>query len=198
MTLSLLQQWDTAVLLWCNQFHTPWLDEVMYAVSQQAWLWTPLYLLLAFLLYRKYGRRCVVMILCFVVMVIFTDQFSSAVIKPWVARLRPTHELSVASLIHTVKDYRGGMYGFVSSHAANSFAVAVLASLLLWEKGWTMLFFLWACVLSFSRIYLGVHYPGDVIGGAVLGILTAFAMYAALKRIFRKIYGNDLHSFARQ
>ena len=117
-------------------------------------------------------------ILAFVALIVLcSDQLSSSVIKPLVCRERPTHNVDIQDQIHTVNGYVGGLYGFVSSHAANSFAIAIFLSLVI--KNWLFSFtiFLWAIINSYTRIYLGVHYFGDVLCGAVVGIIIALILY---------------------
>ncbi len=92
-------------------------------------------------------------------------------------RLRPSHDPDISHLVHIVRDRQGGLYGFVSSHAANSFAFATFTFLAISRRWFTILIFSWATVVSYSRIYLGVHYPGDIIAGAALGLLTGTALW---------------------
>jgi undecaprenyl-diphosphatase len=158
---------DRTLFLALNELHAPWLDPVMYWVSDTA-IWLPLY---AFLLYHvvKLPRsRAVVAVLCIAAGITMADQLSSKLIRPRVQRPRPTRDLQISSQVHTVNEYRGGQFGFPSSHAANTFCVAVLLTLILRQR-WLLLLFAWAAVVSYSRIYLGVHYPGDILAGALLG-----------------------------
>jgi len=108
--------------------------------------------------------------------------------------LRPSHEPDLQDKVHIVNDYRGGRYGFVSSHAANSFALAMLISLLVRKRRWVALFFLWAILVSYSRIYLGVHYPGDIFGGALVGIMCAYIVFKAMQYLpcsYRPLLGKS-------
>ena len=146
-------------------------------------------LVLLLLLWRKCGRQVIWWLLAVAVVVLLVDQISSSLIKPTVERLRPTHNPEIAHLLHIVNGYRGGLYGFVSSHAGNTFGVAVLLALVLGSRwGWIGLM-LWAALVSYSRIYLGVHYPGDVLCGALLGVAVAVSVYQIARRfIFRYQY----------
>ena len=161
-----------------NGAHTAWLDQFFWIVSQ-AWVWIPLYALLIWLLFRQFGwRRGVWCVLAMVAAVGLSDYISSGIIKHLVCRLRPTHEPDLEGMIHVVNGYAGGLYGFVSSHAANTFAVALTFALIWRQKNnhgwWLMVYVLLNC---YSRMYLGVHYPGDILGGLLVGGITALAIF---------------------
>lgn len=183
-----LNRLDTQLFLILNGLHTPFWDGVMEFASGKL-TWFPLYIVLLLLLWRKCGRQVIWWLLAVAVVVLLVDQISSSLIKPTVERLRPTHNPEIAHLVHIVNGYRGGLYGFVSSHAGNTFGVAVLLALVLGNRwGWIGLM-LWAALVSYSRIYLGVHYPGDVLCGALLGVAVAVSVYQIARRfIFRYQY----------
>ena len=103
-------------------------------------------------------------------------------LKPLVARLRPTHNPEIADLIHIVNGYRGGLYGFVSSHAANAFAFVIFTSCIIRNRYYVLGITIWALLTAYSRVYLGVHYVGDVVCGAVLGILVGLLVYWLFRR----------------
>jgi undecaprenyl-diphosphatase len=115
----------------------------------------------------------VVFILCIVV----SDQVSSDILKNLVKRLRPSHVENLRGLVHLVNGYSGGNYGFASSHAANAIGFATISSLVLNKRIYTYSIFTWAIITAYSRIYLGVHYPLDVFGGIIVGVLAAFGCY---------------------
>lgn len=138
-------------------------------------IWVPLYAFILVMLGIKYKRSLLLIIPIIILTVTASDQLSVHAFKEVFQRLRPCHEPELSGLVHTVNNKCGGLYGFVSSHASNSFAVAVLSLGLLRKKWFTAVILFWAALVSYSRVYLGVHYPGDIIGGAMLGTLIAYA-----------------------
>lgn len=174
--LSTLNDLDTQLFLFLNGLHNEAFDSIMAWISGKT-TWWPFYLLL--MIYLGWTRRwqLVPIILFIALAVTLADQTSVQLFKEVFERLRPCHEPAIKETVHLVNGRCGGMYGFVSSHAANTFAVAMLL-LLIVRKGWfTALMLTWAAIVSYSRIYLGVHYPGDVLGGAVLGALCGLVVY---------------------
>ena len=116
----------------------------------------------------------------------FTDQISAGIIKPLVQRPRPSHDGSIMDQLHFVNDYHGGAYGFVSSHAANCFGLAVWVSCLYKRRSLVTAMMLYAVLNCYSRIYLGVHFPGDIICGTVLGILCGWLGYYCYTRFCQR------------
>lgn len=162
---------DTRIFLWLNSFHSSYWDSVMQMISGK-WSWTPVYCSLLYSIWRSYGwKTMLIMLIMCVAAVTAADMITASVIRPAFERLRPANpENPISDLVHIVNDYRGGRYGFPSCHAANTFAVASLMSLLFWRRSFTISILIWALLNCYSRIYLGVHYPGDLLVGAVIGM----------------------------
>jgi undecaprenyl-diphosphatase len=170
--LHQIQELDTQLFLWLNAFHAPWADTLMaWVTSRDAWI--PFYVLLLGWLVWQYKRQSISMILAMIITILIADQFTSSFLKPFVQRLRPCYVAYLEGKVHTVVGC-GGTYGFASSHAANSFGLAMILCLLLPNFKYKNVFFVWAALVSYSRIYVGVHYPLDIVCGALIGIGAAF------------------------
>lgn len=173
---------DIDILLWINGHWSAWLDEVMWVISGSK-TWIPLYAVLITLIAYKYRnwKPVLLILIGFGVAVGLSDFICSGVLKPWVCRLRPTHEPGIDP-IHLVHGYTGGKYGFCSSHAANSMSVALLFSLLYNKKTATICLMTWVAAVCYSRMYLGVHYPTDIAAGLLIGALMAVSVYRVFVR----------------
>ena len=173
--MQTLENIDRELFLFFNSAHTDWLDPVMWFLSGRV-IWLPVVAFIVYLLVRKFRKDFWITIIALALCYLLTEQLS-VLIKDSVQRYRPTHNTEISLLVHTVNNYRGALYGFVSSHAANSFGLALLSTLFI-RKWWVALaLFIWAFMVSYIRIYLGVHYPADVATGAALGILVAILVY---------------------
>ena len=179
---------DSRLFLWLNGQHAGWLDTVMVSITEM-WPWIPIYILLAYLVIKQYGRTSLWIFLAVGLVILCSDQLSAHVCKPLFHRLRPCFNPELEGLVHLPKGLPGGRYGFVSSHAANTFAVATFLTAALRKSyrsiGWWL--FAWALISSYSRIYIGVHYPGDVLAGAVLGILVGLIIWKLTTLLFNKM-----------
>lgn len=177
-----LNQLDTDLFLWLNGHFAPWLDPIMVWVTQRN-SWIPFYALLIGWLAFRYRKQAIGMVLTLAAAVALSDQTASALLKPLTLRLRPCHVPELQPLIHPVLEC-GGQYGFASSHASNSFALAMGLWLLIGHRvpalKWV---FLWALVVSYSRIYVGAHYPLDVMAGAGIGVVMATLSYLIYRQI---------------
>jgi undecaprenyl-diphosphatase len=171
----MIERLDQQLFLFLNSMNSPFWDQVMHAVSGRI-IWIPLYLSIVIFLVIKYKRKFFVILLFIILAATFSDQVS-VIIKNIVQRLRPCYEPALQGLVHIVNGECGGQYSFVSSHATNSFDVALLSLLFIKKKWFTISIVIWALIIGYSRIYLGVHYPGDVICGSILGALIGWSIY---------------------
>lgn len=181
-----LLELDTNMFLFLNGMNSPSLDVVMWWVSGKT-TWWPFYLLLLGFLGWKKGWQLVPMILFLILVITLADQVSVHLFKNVFQRLRPCHEPSLEGLVHLVNNKCGGKYGFVSSHAANTFGVATLLFLWIKRKWFTSLMVIWALLVGYSRIYLGVHYPGDVLFGSLLGGLLGWLVWSLFMPLIRQL-----------
>lgn len=180
----MLGQLDGQLMLFLNGLHTAWLDPVMYAASGR-FIWAPLYLLLAVMVIRKAGwRNACVAFLLIALTIAAADQLCSSLLRPRFCRMRPSNpDNPISAFIHIVNDYRGGRYGFPSCHAANTFALVVFLARTVMRRTATSLLLLWAAFVSYTRIYLGVHYPGDLAVGAAIGSGVAWCLSSVYQRV---------------
>jgi len=189
--LETLKDIDTQWFLWINSHHTTALDWTMWTLSQH-WSWAVV-IVLAFVLLtlRKEPRRWWLMAIGVVLCFLLADQ-GSVLIKDTVCRLRPCHALEDVRMFRT---HCGGQYGFVSSHAANAFAVALFFVLRYWKRlkrQWLLLLLIvWALATSYSRAYLGKHYPGDLVCGAILGCIIALIVWWLTDTIEKKLRKSE-------
>lgn len=185
--LSMLKAMDTMVFLTVNSHHNAYFDSVMWLVSGKL-IWVPMYVSLFFVLLKNYSYKVVFAILLAIgVVILFTDSFTAQVIRPWVCRLRPSNlDNPMSSMVHVVDGYRGGAYGFPSNHASNTWGLAFFITFLFRRYKLTFFFFLWALLVCYSRMYLGVHYFGDLLIGGLLALVGASTVFY----VFRKVSGD--------
>ena len=175
--IEFLLNLDRDLLLLINGWNAPWLDSVMVTLTDGL-KWAPLFLIVIGMMIYKFRWQSVVMVVFIALVIFLTDRISAGLIKPWIGRLRPSHEPGLEGYLHLVNGYKGGLYGFVSSHAANAFGVATFLWLVLRKHiKWIWVMFIWAAIFSYTRIYLGVHYPFDILGGGVLGAIIGLLVY---------------------
>lgn len=180
--LEYLKKLDQELFLQLNGFHTDWMDPIMAAISDK-YTWIPLYAILLILIIKQFRKSTWLPVLIIVVIIVVSDQLSVHLFKNVFQRLRPCQAPELEGLVHTINGKCGGQFGFISSHASNTFALATFiigilhkhtAKILIW------IMVIWAFLNAYSRVYLGVHYPGDVLVGALFGSSVSF--------IFLKVY----------
>ena len=186
--LESLLAWDREALVFLNMSgkHTVFLDFFMWMVTQVL-IWVPVFLALFYVLVKDKKREALLIIGIIILLFVLCDQISASVLKPWIGRLRPGKDPYVMDLLQYVNDYRAGKHGFPSSHATNSFGFALFTSLLFKYRWYTLFAFSWAVLCAYTRLYLGVHFPLDIIAGMLLGMLIGgfcYWLYTKTKRFF--------------
>ena len=185
--METLIHFDKQLLLWFNGSDSLMLNSLIMTLTN-AKTWIPLYLALFFVVVRTNRNvRDVLLILAAAgVCVLLAGTIDDTLVKPSVARWRPTHDPEIGSLIDTVNDYRGGHYGFFSAHASNTFSIAVFFSLLMRQRLFTLFMVTWSLTNCYTRLYLGVHYPGDILVGLLWGGLVGCGVYSLYRYVLRR------------
>ncbi len=181
--LETLKTLDENLLLYLNAQHNSFFDQLMWLFSDR-FFWIPLYAWFLWLMYKKYPKHYWKVIVTIVLMIVASDQLCNLA-KVNVMRLRPSQEPHLHALVHIVNDYRGGMYGFYSGHASNAFAVAffMITAITAKRKYLIPVCLAYAILTAYSRIYLGVHYPGDILTGAIIGTILGIGFALAHARL---------------
>lgn len=169
---------DTQILLFFNSLHTPFFDHFMQLFTGR-FIWIPMYAVALYVLYKHFDwRRATVFVVALGAAIALTDQTCATLLRPIFTRMRPSNpDNPVSALVTIVDGYRGGRYGFPSCHAANSFALSTFLALVVRHRRFAFFIFGWAIVNSYSRLYLGVHYPGDLLVGALIGSGFGYLCY---------------------
>ncbi len=189
--LEWLLELDKNLFLWLNGLHHHWVDLVMWHVSGR-FEWIPLYFILLGLVIREYRYQTWVILVGILLAIVAADFITSGIMKPYFERFRPSHDPDLAGMVRILNGKTGGLYGFASSHAANTFALATFFWMVFGKKFRTIKWlFVWALVVSYSRIYLGLHYPGDIFVGALVGIGTGWLSYAIAINAGKRVYGEN-------
>ena len=185
--LEFITNIDTRLTLFLNGSDSEMLDAIAVTATKTS-TWIPLGILLLYVLMRmKNWKNALLVILCVAIAITLADQMASGIFKPLVARLRPSHNPELQGVIDLVGDYRGGRYGFFSSHAANTCAVAVFLSLLFRKRIFSIAICSWAMVNSWTRLYLGVHYVGDITVGLLWGALVGWLVFRLYRFLTLKV-----------
>jgi len=179
---------DVSLFLFLNDLRNPFFDFVFWWASVPL-AWLPVYVVLLYLVLKVYRWQSIFVVIFIIILISLTDQISVHFFKETFMRLRPCHNPEILAQVDTLNGYCGGQYGFVSSHAANYFGIATFLSVLFFRK---IRFFipsvmLWASLIAYSRLYLGVHYPADICGGAILGIIVGLLLGWAFKLLSDKL-----------
>lgn len=188
MTQELLSL-DHELMQWFNapHLHTLALDQFFYAVSK-IFIWLPTFILLLYTIINTKKRESILIIIGIVLVFVITDRITSGLMKPVFARPRPSHDPAIMDMLAYAFNYKGGAYGFPSSHAGNSFAIATFLTLLFKNKALGVTIFSWAAICSYSRMYLGVHFPSDILVGATLGTLFGWFSFWVYDKVLKTRY----------
>ena len=180
---------DREIFLWLNGHHTPWLDTLMYWITYK-YTWAPMYAILIALHLRKDWKRGLIQIAVVLIAVIIADKITSGFMKPYFLRLRPCHDPTLDGLVHEVTGC-GGMYGFASSHASTSFALAITwFAFLKTRYNYMWFLFVWAAIYSYSRVYVGVHFLADIVIGTMIGLLVGWVCIKLYQTFLTRYYLN--------
>jgi undecaprenyl-diphosphatase len=168
---------DLRWFLYLNSFHNDYWDTIMLMITRKE-TWLPFYAIILFFIIKNYRSKWWIIVLFLALDVLLADQIS-VLFKDTFQRFRPVHNPDIEHMVHNVLR-KGGLYGFVSSHAANAFAITIFLTRIFRNRGFWVLMIFWSLIFSYSRIYSGVHYPLDIVGGAFLGWLIGFGVYKAM------------------
>lgn len=177
MDLNTLLNIDRYMLLSLNGSDSLFWDGCMLVYTSMG-VWIPLAIMLLYVLLKNNNiKDFFLLIVLIAVVATLTDTISSGICKPFFERWRPTNDPMLMYAVDVVNETRGGRYGFTSSHAANSFGIAMFVSLLIRNRALSVSLMIWASMNAFTRIYLGVHYPGDILAGTLIGIVVGGLVY---------------------
>jgi undecaprenyl-diphosphatase len=180
-----IKQIDQSLLLFLNSFHNDFWDKAV-TIFTSVEIWIPFYLLIVYVIIKTYKRNSIYILILIGLSIALSDQFSG-LIKDALQRLRPTHDPALENLVHNVYN-KGGLYSFFSAHAANTFTIAIIAAKLFKRPLFSILIFTWAVLVSYTRIYIGLHYPGDILTGWIWGLLAGMAFYQLILFVQKKYF----------
>lgn len=192
MNMDTIIQMDKQLLLAINGSDSLFVDYLAKTLTTAA-TWIPLYVSLFYVVVKNNDnfRRIICILACAGLCVLFAGTVDDLLVKPLVARLRPTHDFQIGMLVDTVDGYRGGKYGFFSAHAANTFSIAVFFSLLMRSRLVTLLLVGWSLTNCWTRLYLGVHYPLDILCGLLWGGSVGTGIYFLYRYVDRRLLHSE-------
>ena len=197
MDIQQFISFDQKLLLGLNGSNSLFWDGFMW-IATKMFTWIPLAIVLLYVIFKNNKiKEALLIIVLLAVVITLTDQIASGFCKPFFSRFRPTQDPELMYQIDIVNGYRGGRYGFISSHAANTFGIALFISLTI--KSWSLAItlFIWAIINAYSRIYLGVHYPGDILFGTLVGMIIGVSIHL-LHRHLQKVMISKPHYISNQ
>ena len=191
--LNWLQNVDRAALLAVNGSNSLFLDSVVHVLTT-ATTWIPLYLSLFYIVVKNHNtvQRIAIIVGCAGLCILFAGAVDDLIVKPTVARWRPTHDPVIGTLVDVVDGYRGGKYGFFSAHACNTFSITIFFCWLVRSKVLSFTLVLWSFVNCWTRLYLGVHFPGDILVGLTWGFTVGTSVYFFYLRVLRKMHVEEV------
>lgn len=188
--LENILDYERNFFLMLNGSNSEFLDRIMYVYSGKA-LWIPVAVLIAIvLLYKRGWKECLFIVIALALVITLCDQFASGVCKPIFTRFRPTHHPEFKDYVETVFGYRGGRFGFISSHAANAFGFATFMVYMFKNALFSWVIYIWATITAYSRIYLGVHFISDIVPGIIAGIVFGYIVYRFYKWTRQRVLAN--------
>lgn len=185
---------DQEITLALNGSESIFWDNIMYTITS-TWSWILVIITMLVIMFKNNDiREFVLILISLAIMILVADRLCSGLVKPMVARWRPTQDPQIMYMVDIVNGYRGGKFGFFSGHACNTFCMATFMSLLFRYRATSVVFYLWAATTTFSRIYLGVHYVGDILVGLVVGLFIGAAFYVIYDKLSERLGSSRVSS----
>ncbi|WP_372643318.1 phosphatase PAP2 family protein [Ancylomarina sp.] len=192
--METLLQLDHELLIWFNSSHSPFWDAIMMFFTRIEF-WIPFYILVTYQIFKYKGKEAWWWLIGLSFLILFGELISTYLFKNILQRLRPSHEPALSGAVNLVKAYAGDKFGFVSSHATAVFAFAIYTSKLFKNNIYTLFIAIWSLLIVYTRLYLGLHYPGDILGGIALGLGLGYFFYRITRWWVSRLYPQK--QFAR-